>query len=142
MAHIHNGILLSYFKKMKSYHLWKHEWFLEGIMLSEISQRKTTSIWSHLFVESKKQSKQTKQKQTHRYREQMGGCQRVWGMGKWNRWMGLRGTNLHLQNVSYEDVLYSVRNIVNNIVRTLYGDSWLLDLWWSFHNVCKCQITT
>ena len=32
---------------------------LKGIMLSEISQRKTNAIWFHLYVESKKQNKQT-----------------------------------------------------------------------------------
>ena len=52
---------------------------LECIMLSEISQIKTNTTWSHLYVESKKQNKptnKTKQKQTHRYRGQMGDCQR------------------------------------------------------------------
>ena len=34
---------------------------LDGIMLSEISQRKISTIRFHLYVESKKQSKQTKQ---------------------------------------------------------------------------------
>ena len=54
---------------------------LEGIMLSEISQtEKENSIGSLVYVESKKQNK-TKLKQTHRYREQKGGCQRgeKWG---------------------------------------------------------------
>ena len=34
---------------------------IEGIMLSEISQIKTTTICSHLFMESKKLNKETKQ---------------------------------------------------------------------------------
>ena len=54
---------------------------LEGIRLSEISQKKTSTIRFHLYVESKKTKLMnkhtiTKQKQTHRYREQTGGCQR------------------------------------------------------------------
>ena len=47
-------------------------------------QRKTNTVSFHLCVESKKQSKQTnitKQKQTHRFREQTSGCQRRWGLG-------------------------------------------------------------
>ena len=32
--------------------------------------------------------------------------------------------------------------MVNNILIILYRNRWLLDSsWWSFHNVCKCQIT-
>ena len=49
----------------------------------------------------------------------------------------LKGTNLQLHN---KQVL-SIRNMVNNIIITLYGDRWLLDLWWwSFHNVCKYKV--
>ena len=33
---------------------------LEGIMLSEINQTKASTIWLHLYVELKKQNKQTK----------------------------------------------------------------------------------
>ena len=42
-------------------------------MLSEVNQRKTNTICFHLYVESKKLNNGiyiTKQKQTHRYREQ------------------------------------------------------------------------
>ena len=60
-------------------------------MLSEISQRKPNTVWLHLYVESKKQNKWTnitKQKLTHRYREQTGGCQRGgvegWGVTAFN----------------------------------------------------------
>ena len=40
---------------------------------------KTITVWFHFNVESKKQNKwtnKTKQQQTHRYKEQTGGCQR------------------------------------------------------------------
>ena len=49
---------------------------IEGkyVMLSEISQRKTNTTWFHLYVESKKQNKQTKLKQTHTYKEQFDIC--------------------------------------------------------------------
>ena len=49
---------------------------VEGIVLSEISQRKRNTIWFHSYEESKNQNKHTKQKQTLKYREQTGGCQR------------------------------------------------------------------
>ena len=58
---------------------------LEGIMLSETSQTDTVNtVWYHLYVESKKKqtNEQTKWKQTHRYREQRGSCQRG-GCGGW-----------------------------------------------------------
>ena len=42
---------------------------LEGIRQSEFSQTKTNTIWSHLYVESKKQTKQNK----NRLREQRSG---------------------------------------------------------------------
>ena len=51
---------------------------LEGIMLSEISQRNTNTVCFHLHVESKTKNKkmnETKQKQTHRYKEQTSGYQ-------------------------------------------------------------------
>ena len=57
---------------------------LEGVMLSEISQRKTNTIWFHLNVESKIQNKQTRQKQTHRYRERTDGHQTG---ENWRRWV-------------------------------------------------------
>ena len=59
-----------------------------------VSQRKTNIIWFHLLVESKKQHKQTKQKQTHRYRGQTDGWQMGGGLGGWvKKVTGLRSTN-------------------------------------------------
>lgn len=53
----------------------------ESIMLSETSRRGTDNIWCNLYVEST--NKQAKKTQTHKYREQVGGCQRQeWGVGK------------------------------------------------------------
>ena len=63
---------------------------VESIMLSEISQRKTNTIRFHLYVESKEQSVQTKQKQTHRYREQRDGCHR----GGWFGGLGEKGEGI------------------------------------------------
>ena len=69
-------------------------------MLSEISQRKPNTVWLHLYVESKKQNKWTnitKQKLTHRYREQTGGYQ--WGKGRGggqDRAKGFRDTNYYV----------------------------------------------
>ena len=65
-------------------------------MLSTVRQRKTNTVYFHLYVESKKikQTDVTKQKQTHRYREQISGYQRGMGGGEGqNRWRGLKGTN-------------------------------------------------
>ena len=52
-------------------------------MLSETTQRKTNTVRYHFYVESKNYNKLvniTKNKQTHRYREQTSGYQ--WGEGK------------------------------------------------------------
>ena len=35
-----------------------------------------------------------------------------------------------LKEISHGDVKYSIRNMVNNTVITLYGNRWLLDLSW------------
>ena len=40
---------------------------------------------------------------------------------------GLRNTNWQLQN-SHEDVKYSIGNIVNNVVITMYGARWELEI--------------
>ena len=69
---------------------------LEGIMLSEISQmEKDKYCMNHLYVKSKKYNKWTnitKQKQTHRYREQTSGHQWGGGQGQ-NGSGGVGGTN-------------------------------------------------
>ena len=41
---------------------------------------------------------------------------------------GLRSTNWQLQN-SHGDVNSSIRNIINNTVKTMYGVRWVLHLW-------------
>ena len=50
-------------------------------MLSEINQTKRNTVWYHLYVESKHNRLVTitKEKQTHRYREQTRGY--LWGDG-------------------------------------------------------------
>ena len=56
----------------------------EGIVISEISQTEKSkySMISLLYgLYTIKLTNQTKQKQTHRYRKQMGGCQRKRGLG-------------------------------------------------------------
>ena len=65
----HRGILFSH--KKNGILPFMITWMdLEDIMLSEINQIKTNTVCYHLYVESK-----TK-KWTHRYREQVAGCQR------------------------------------------------------------------
>ena len=73
-------------------------------------------------------NEQTKQKQTHRYREQTGACQMGGRLGGWvEKMKGLRSTNWQLQN-SHGDVKYSIGNIVNNIVITVCGVRRTLEL--------------
>ena len=69
---------------------------MEGIMLSEISQRKTNTVRYHLYVKSEKYKKSvniTKNKHSHRYREETRHYQ--WGeeMGRGYRGRGLRDTD-------------------------------------------------
>ena len=60
---------------------------LEGVMLSEIShtERQMISLMWNLKIQ--KTNDQTKQNETHGYREQIGGCQKWGGVSK----MGERG---------------------------------------------------
>ena len=72
-------------------------------------------------------NEQTKQKQTHRYREQTDGCQRKGGLGDWVKSvMGSRSRGWKLQN-SHGDVKYSTGNTVDNTVITTYG-VWVLEI--------------
>ena len=65
-------------------------------------------------MESSKQNKLTKQKQTHRYREQTDG-QRGEGLEDcMEEVKGLRSTDRYLQN-SHGDAKYSIGNIVSNM---------------------------
>ena len=95
-------------------------------------------------MESKKDkiNQQTKQKQTHRYREKTDGCQMEGGLGNWVKNVkGLRSTNWLLQN-NHRDVRYSIGNVVNNTVITMYGATWLLDLsGGSLHKLYTCLCT-
>ena len=71
---------------------------------------------------------QTKQKQTHRCRELTDGCPRGEGLGGWvYKVKGLRSTNQQLQN-SHRGVKYSIGNIVNDILITMYGTRQVLEI--------------
>ena len=66
---------------------------LEGIMLSEISLQ-ITYDFTYMWHLKNHINKQTKQKQTHRYREQFDGCQRGGGLRDWmEKVKGLRSTD-------------------------------------------------
>ena len=82
-----------------------------------------------------------KEKQTHRYREQTAGCQI--GLGHWvKKRKRLGSTNWSLQN-GHEDVKHSIGNIVNNIIITMHGLRWVLDLLGgTLHKLYKCLTTT
>ena len=65
---------------------------LEGIMLSEIKSDRETQIpsnFTYMWNRKNKRNEHTKQKQTHRYREQTEGCQ-VGGIGE----MGEKGKGI------------------------------------------------
>ena len=103
---------------------------LEGIMQSEkVSQRETNIIRFHLYVESKEQNKQT-----HKTRNKPGDTENklkfakgegVGGLGV--KGEGLNSTNGQLRS-SHRDVKYSTGNTVNNIVITVHGARWVLNL--------------
>ena len=55
--------------------------------------------------------------QTHRYREQIGGCQR-WGTGEWAKWVK-EVTKRKLPVIKYTvhgDAIYNMMTIVNNTI--------------------------
>ena len=72
-------------------------------------------------------NEQTKQKQTHRHREQTVGCQRGGGLG------GLRGQGEEIEKCrsvvtnSRGDAKYSAGSTANNTVVTVGGARWVLD---------------
>ena len=55
------------------------------------------------------------------------------GLGDWEKKVkGLRRTNWKLQN-SHRDVKHSTGNTVNNIVVTMYGARWVLEISGDYH---------
>ena len=74
--------------------------------------------------------------QIYRHRDQTDA--RGKGCGDWVKKLRcLRSTNWKLQN-SHEDVKYSIGNIVNNIVITVYDAEWVLEIvGGSFCKVCE-----
>ena len=40
-----------------------------------------------------------------------------------------------IKQISHRDVTYNIRNMVKNMVITLFGNRWSLDLWWPLHNI-------
>ena len=70
-------------------------------------------------MESKKQNK----KQTHRYRQQTGGCQRGRELAEW-KWMKRVKRYKFLVRNKRHAVMYITGNMLNNIVIPLCGDRW------------------
>ena len=76
----------------------------------------------------KKKHEQRKQKQTHRHRKQMDGCQMQDVLGRWvKKVKGLRSTYWWLQD-SHRDVEYSIGNIIHNIIVTSLSVRWVQGL--------------
>ena len=77
-----------------------------------------------------------------KYREQTDGCQMGRRLGGWEKRVKvLRNTSWQLQN-SPGDVKSSIGNMVSNIVITMHGDTWGLDLLGeSLHKLYKCLVT-
>ena len=96
-------------------------------MPSEVSQtEKTNTIQFHLHMESKKQDKTETDSDTESklVAARGAGCGKLGETGE-----GIKKYKLPvIKQISHEDVRYSIGNTVNNIVITLYGDRWLLDL--------------
>ena len=79
---------------------------------------------------------QAKEKQAHRYRERIVGCQMGKGMRDgWKVWSDWE-VQIASYNSSHEDVKYRIENTGNNIVITIYAAKWVLDLlaWWIFNH--------
>ena len=87
----------------------------------------------------KKINEETKQKQTHTYRQQTGGRQRGGAWGWWERWRG-KEVQISGYKINQGDVMHSTENTVNNTVVTLHGDRRLLDSRWH-PKVYKCWVT-
>ena len=67
-------------------------------------------------------------RKTGRYREQIDGCQKRGGLGHWVKMVKvLASTDRYLQN-SQGDIRYNIGNTVKNIVLTVYGARWGLDI--------------
>ena len=64
-------------------------------------------------------------------------------MGNWVRKVKeLRSTDLYFQN-SVEEVKYSIGHIINNIVVSMYGASWVLEISrGTLYKVYDCLTTT
>ena len=97
-----------------------------------VSQSKTNAHWFYLYEESKKKphkvNEETKQEQTHRCREQTGGCKMGEGLGSSMRKVkGFTSTNWQWQN-SHGDVKHGMGNAVSHSAITMYGARWVLDL--------------
>ena len=71
-------------------------------------------------IESKKQNKQAEQKQIHRYRKHFDGCQMGGCWQDSEKGEGIKTYDWWLQN-SHGKVKYSIENIVNNILISMYG---------------------
>ena len=88
-----------------------------GVILNEVRQGKTNTIWYHLYVKPENYNilvNITKNKQTHRYREQISCYQ----------WREERegGGNIRIEEyevqtlrykISYKDIMYNAKNIAN-----------------------------
>ena len=60
-------------------------------------ERQIPNDFTYMWNLQNKMKKQTKLKQTQRYREQASGCQTGGGEGGgWNGWRGFRGINFQL----------------------------------------------
>ena len=73
-------------------------------------------------------NEQMKQEKTHRCREQTDDCQSGGKLGDWMKKVkGLGSTSWGFQN-SHRDLKYSLGNVVTNIVITMHGARWVLEI--------------
>lgn len=122
--HINIQNRISRSNKKQNLAMWQHMdesrgYYTKGNKWSR--ERQTPYNFTDTWNLKTKWDKQNKQKQTHRNREQRDGCEKE-GDGAIDE--------------------TGKGNIINNIVISLHGDRWLLELvGWSHRKLQKCQFT-
>ena len=127
---IYNGILLAHEEEqnlticdsMDGLRGYYAKWNMSG------RERQLPCDFTYMWKLKKNQWTNKAEKNPHRYREQSDGCQiggLLWGWVK--KVKAFRNTNWQLQN-SHKGIKYSIRNIVKNIVMSIYGVRWVKNL--------------
>ena len=95
-------------------------------MLSEISQTEKDKYRVISLTWNLKNKMNKQNKQTPRHREQTDSCQAEGEFGEWVKMV--QAFSIHWQFHSPRDVKGSVGDMVNNVIITMCGGRWVLDL--------------